>query len=306
MATRAARVRLGVGLALVAGVGSLRAQQAAEVPAMGSVSIESATVTGGLEVSGGRARLVSNASVTAKDMTAPVALERGGEVLVCSTSQFHLLKSGPGRSLLFGLDRGAIEIHGASDTQDLILTPDLRFTLESQGTFHLSLRVSTDGDTCVDNAGVNAPTLLLNDAFSSAVYRLIPGQHVLFEHGNLREVVDNEKSPCGCPVVVAPVEAVVAPGEKMTPEQAAAAHPFPAAVSQGLAPETRPVENSAPGEEHTQVATTLTYGKPPEVAPVAAAKPVQAEPEPPKPPTAHGIAHAIGRFFHKLFHPHSE
>ncbi|MES2392223.1 MAG: nuclease [Acidobacteriota bacterium] len=303
---RAATVRVGVGLALAGGAGAVQAQQAAQVQAMGSVSIESATVTGGLEVSGGRARLVSNASVTAKDMTAPVALQRGGEVLVCSTSQFHLLKSGTGKSLLFGLDRGAIEIHGTSDTQDLILTPDLRFTLESQGTFHLSLRVSQDGDTCVDNAGVNAPVLLLNDAFSSAVYRLIPGQHVLFEHGSLREVVDNEKSPCGCPVVVAPVEVAVAPGEKMTPEQAAAAHPFPAAVSQGLAAETKPVENSTPGEAHTQVATTLVYGKPPEVAPVAVAKPAEVAPEPPKPPTPHGIAHAIGRFFRKLFHPHSE
>jgi hypothetical protein len=227
-------------------------------------------------------------------------------VLVCSTSEFHLLRSGTGASLLFGLDRGAIELHGKADAQDLILTPDLRFTLESPGTFHLSLRVSNDGDTCVDNAGVNAPTLLLNDSFSSAVYRLIPGQHVLFEHGSLREVVDNEKSPCGCPVVVAPVEAVVAPGARVTPGQAAAAHPFPAAVSQGLAPEPEPVSNSAPGETHTQIATTMIYGKPPEAAPVAAAKPADAELEPPRPPTAHGIGHAIGRFFHKLFHPHSE
>ena len=31
------------------------------------------------------------------------------------------------------------------------------------------------------------------------MYELAPDQHVLFEHGSLREVVDHETSPCGCP-----------------------------------------------------------------------------------------------------------
>ena len=52
------------------------AQQAA-VPVMGTVATKDALVTGGLEVKGERARLMSNTSVTANDHTAQVKLERG-------------------------------------------------------------------------------------------------------------------------------------------------------------------------------------------------------------------------------------
>jgi hypothetical protein len=293
---------------------------------MGTVPTHDALVSGGLEVHGERASLVSNASVTAYDRTADISLARGGDVLVCATSQFHLLHSGPGQSLLFGLDRGALEIHSQSQPQDVIITPDIRFMLEAAGHYDLRLRVTANGDTCVENAGTNAPVLMLNDAFSDASYRLIPGQHVLFEHGSLREVVDNEHSPCGCPQPApAPAQlATTQPGAPVTPDQAAAQHPFPAAASQGLAP-TAPASNSTPTEKQTQVATTLTYSEgappPPSTQPAppptpsstpaafgtstsasATTSPTTAEP-PPTPPGAHDIGHAIASFFHKLFHP---
>jgi len=270
---------------------------------MGTVATQDAIVTGGLQVQNGRAALLSNVSVTARDRTAAIALHRGGEVLVCATSQFHLLHSGNGTSLLFGLDRGAIEIHTASQPQDVILTPDIRFTLEAPGTFDLRLRVTRSGDTCIDNHSPDAPVLTLSDPFSSATYRLIPGQHVLFEHGSLKEVVDNERDPCGCPAEAAPPVAT-----------AADPHPFPAAVSQDLAP-AQPAGNTAPaGEKHTQIAATFTYGTGPdgkplppppsaEPAPVPAATTPVATAPPPTPPGVHDLASAIGHFFHKLFHP---
>jgi hypothetical protein len=317
-------------LLIAALVISAHAQQPAPA-SMGTVPTRDALVTGGLEVRGDSARLLTNVSVTAYDRTAAIALDRGGEALVCSTSQFHLLHSGAGESLLFGLDRGAIELHTQSAEQDVILTPDIRFTIEHPGHYDLRLRVTSNGDTCVDNAGSAAPVLTLSDAFSSAGYRLIPGQHVLFEHGSLREVVDNERSPCGCPpapaapatqLAVTPPLAT-APGQPVTPTQAEAQNPFPAAASQGLAP-TAPVENTAPaGEKHTQVATTLSYDAthptPPPAAPAPAipAPPARQDSQtaagdagaspapPPAPPGAHDLAHAIGHFFHKLFHPKS-
>ncbi len=303
---------------------------------MGAVATRDALVEGGLQVEGEFAELMSNVSVTAYDRTAPITLARGGHVLVCSTSQFHLLHSGSGKSLLFGLDRGAMEIESPSAAQDVILTPDIRFTVQSPGSFDLDLRVTPDGDTCVNNAGAGAPVLSLNESFSSASYRLLPGQHVLFEHGSLREVVDNEKFSCGCPATLPPVAtASVAKTE--------GAHPFPEAASEGLAPETTP-DNSAPaGEKHTQIAATFSYGEgqppppstlpPPAPAPKAAAAPppppaappastpspapalpagqpaagaavssASAAP-PPAPPGAHDIGRSIGRFFHRLFHP---
>jgi hypothetical protein len=293
-----------VGCVVVAGGAQMRAQQQA-AQAMGTVATKDALVTGGLEVKGDRARLMSNTSVTAYDHTAQVKLERGGEVLVCATSQFHLLHAGTGKALLFGLDRGAVELHSPTEGQDVILTPDIRFSVESKGSYDLGLRVTRDGDTCVENAGKKAPVLMLNDAFSRASYRLMAGQHVLFERGNLREVVDNEQSPCGCPK------------EKMgrvakdasAAEKAAAEHPFPAAESEGLAP-TEPVANSPVGEKQTQVATTLAYGAGEGTPPSAVESPEQIEadglgPEVASPGVKRSFGYKFKHFFYKLFHPGS-
>ena len=291
-----------VAVSLVCGSGVARAQeQAAQV--MGTVATKDALVTGGLEVKGDRARLMSNTSVTAYDHTAQVKLERGGDVLVCATSQFHLLHSGVGKSLLFGLDRGAVELHSPTEEKDVILTPDIRFTVEAKGSYDLGLRVTRDGDTCVENAGKKAPVLMLNDAFSRASYRLMVGQHVLFEHGNLREVVDNEPSPCGCPGTGKPEHVA---GNASAAEKAAAEHPFPAAASEGLTP-TQPVANSPVGEKETQVATTLAYGPGQGTPPSAVETPEQIEADGLTPPVAppkvkHSFGYKFKHFFYKLFH----
>jgi hypothetical protein len=270
---------------------------------MGTVATKDALVTGGLEVKGDRARLISNTSVTAYDHTAAVRLDRGGAVLVCATSQVHLLHAGTGNALLFGLDRGAIELHSPTEGQDVILTPDIRFSVEAKGSYDLRMRVARDGDTCVENAGKKAPVLMLNDAFSRASYRLLPGQHVLFERGNLREVVDNESSPCGCPGA----EKSERVAENASPTtKAAAEHPFPAAESEGLAP-TEPVVNSPAGETQTQVSTTLAYGAGKRTPPSAVETPEQIEADGLETPvTAPVMKHSFGykfrHFFYRLFH----
>ena len=283
---------------VVAGGGFARAQQV-----MGTVATKDALVTGGLEVKGDRAALVSNASVTAYGKTAPVVLQRGGEVLVCATSQFHLLRSGNTGSLLFGLDRGALELHTVTQPQDVILTPDLRFTIEQGGSYDLGLRVTRNGDTCVENAGKTAPVLVLHDPFSRANYRLMPGQHVLFEHGSLLEVVDNERSPCGCPGADAAVQlaANASPAQK-----ASAANPFPEAASEGLAP-TQPMENAGPaGEKQAQISTTFSYGEgqgpPPSTVPAPGLSAGVAPPEA-LPAKKRSFGYKFKHFFYRLFHP---
>lgn len=289
-----------VRAACVFGPAMLVAMAASAQTVMGTVSTHDAQVTGGLEVRGERASLVSNASITAFDHSAPIALARGGSILVCATSQFHLLHSGAGSDLLFGLDRGAIELHGASDPHDVILTPDIRFTLEAQGTYDLRLRVTSNGDTCVHNAGTGSPVLILSDPFSSASYRLIPGQHVLFEHGSLKEVVDNEKSSCGCPTEGPLVAATTVERD----------HPFPAAASEGLVPTQMPANSTPDGAVHEQVNVTMSYHSPEAdhaqvktpITSSSATVPVSTEP-PAAPPGPRTLFRRIGHFFHKVFHP---
>lgn len=261
------RQRWTIGLLCACVWTAARAQQ----QSIGSVGVADATVTGALEVSNGRALLLGASTVTARDRTAEVALQRGGLVKVCSTSGLHLAagKGGGGADapLMLSLDRGAIEMAVRVTASDVVMTPDLRFTMQAAGPLDLRVRVARNGDTCVENRGTVAPALNVADQFGEASYVVKPGQHVLFEHGSLKEVVDNESEPCGCPAVpvVSVAEAGVqgatpaTPGSTVAAKAAAEQHPFPAAQSAGLAPVSGPPQAPA-GAVHAQVSTTLSYG----------------------------------------------
>jgi hypothetical protein len=293
------------------GVTAAAYSQAAPRP-IGSVATTDAAVVGAPNTSfqliSGRAQLSGTATVTAKPAhNAEVALARGGSVLVCQTTALHLTASSAD-SLLLAIDRGAMELRMKASANDVLMTPDLRFTLAEPGPLDLQMRVTFNGDTCVENRGNKAPTLNIADSFGEAAYLLKPGQHVLFEHGSLKAVLDRETTPCGCPPLDQPgmslADAILRGGQNtpITPEQAAAIHPFPAAQSDGLAAPPPGVPET-PGERHVQVASTLTFD--PDPAPDKKAETPPAPPAPPPPaPVAKrkgGPFAAIGRFFKRLF-----
>jgi hypothetical protein len=297
------------------GAGAAGYAQATPRP-IGSVATSDATVTGApneaFELVSGRAQLTHAATVTAKPgHNAEVALARGGSVLVCPTTALHLTAS-QDDSLLLAVDRGAMEIRMKASASDVVMTPDLRFTLAAPGTLDLQMRVTFNGDTCVDNRGHKAPALNITDSFGENAYMLKPGQHVMFEHGNLRTVMDRETTPCGCPPEekknsgMSLAEAVLRGGQTtpVTPQQAAELHPFPTAQSDGLAaPE--PGTPETPGERHVQVASTIAFdpGAPADDGKHDQVAPTPATPAPPTPPPAKhkGPFAAIARFFKKLF-----
>ena len=311
---------------------------------IGTVPQQDATVNGTLQVTSGRVQLLGSTTVTAHDHTAQVSLARGGSIRVCATSGLHLTAGKPAAAaaeqpLLLALDRGAVEINTRATPTDAVMTPDLRLAALTPGPLDLRLRVTSNGDTCVESRGSNAPTLIINETFGEGTYQLRPGQHVLFEHGSLKQVVDQETSPCGCPeptpVSVADTGTTsstpAAPGTPVAPKQAEQQHPFPAAVSEGLAPGAE-VPSAPAGEPHAQVAATLSYdangthtpdsldpgtpaAAPPTVAgtvappspnPAAATpKPqptaIAQAPPPPPPPPPGDLVHLIGRFFKRIF-----
>jgi hypothetical protein len=238
---------------------------------IGTVGVSDATVSGALEVTNGRALLRGASTVTAKDKTAEIALDRGGTVKVCATSGLHVTagKGAADTPLLLALDRGAVEVATLATTSDVVMTPDLRFTLKSPGVLDLRMRVARNGDTCVENRGAAAPVLSVADQFGEASYELHADQHVLFEHGSLKEVVDHESEPCGCPAepVMSVVDAgvtganVARPGSEVAKSAAGSAaeqHPFPAAVSAGLSPASA-LPATPQGQVHAQVSTTMSY-----------------------------------------------
>lgn len=296
---------------------------------IGSVSMADADVNGASSIANDRAELAGNSTVTAKDHVAYVQLVRGGSVSVCATSGVHLtagipaaqsseaIATAPGTPmpsglppLMVALDRGALELHTDAIASDVVMTPDLHIGFSEGGPLDLRIRVTRNGDTCVENrvTGLTThPSLHVGSLFGSDSYDVLPGQHVLFEGGNLHEVVDNETSPCGCPapVLPAPVGEISLTGGDKTPtpsQKAEVQHPFPAAVSQGLAPPP-PVPQAPPGVVHAQVATTLVYPDPADkpVQPPAGEAAVAVQT--PTPPAAkkRGFGHSIGHFFKRLF-----
>jgi hypothetical protein len=246
---------------------------------------------------------------------------------VCSTSGLHLTAgtasdNGPA-PLMLSLDRGAMEIHMTAGTSDIVMTPDLRMSVKQDGRLDLRIRVTPNGDTCIENripqaatpalaetaakpsdaVGASAKGLSVNVAslFGEDSYDVKPGQHVMFEHADLHEVVDHESSPCGCP---AEPSAEVAGGGSFGLGGAKDAHPFPVAVSEGLAP-APPVPQAPAGAVHAQVSTMLSYsGDAGDRAPAGTTEPpmafgrIQQTPSPP--PAKPGIFHRIGRFFKRI------
>ena len=248
-----------------------------------------------------------------------------GTLRVCASTSVKLTADGnvpqgevPG--LMMALDHGAVEASFATGrNSDFLLTPDFRILIGGPGSAEVKVRLGPNGDTCVDNAGVNAPYVLITSVFDGSDYHVQAGQRVMFQHGSLHEVVDQEKEPCGCP------------------PEGRSLNDFPLAESEGLAPILHPAPiPKGPLGETPESTATLAYNAaehvPQQASPAAAAQPTpapvpasapppattaptpaQAPPDanapPPiptpapetKPAKKPGLFRRVGRFFRKVF-----
>ncbi len=264
------------------------------------------TVTGALEVTGGNATITASGAVTAGPRTTDVILPRRGTLHVCASTTVKLatdagVPPGEAQGLLMAIDHGAVEMSFANTSAnernaDVLLTPDFRILIGGPGASEVKVRLGAGGDTCVDNSGTDAPYVVVTSLFGGGLYRVQPGQRVMFQHGSLREVVDQESEPCGCPPTPA----------------AAQGNEFPLAQSEGLAPtppeSPAPIQRSAP----PQVTPPLVYSSsahapqpaaipPPAPSPPVSATPVQTPPPPAKKVKKPGIFVRIGHFFRRIF-----
>jgi hypothetical protein len=298
---------------------------AAQQP-IGRTSATEVQVSGAVDISHGQTLLGNGSAITAGDQAVKISLERGGSLRLCSTSTVHLSKdrsiADPASSaLMMALDRGAIEANYTVGTySDVLLTPDLRILISGPGEADLRIRVNLKGDTCVDNHGATAPYVTVTSQLEGGAYRVLPDQRVSFQHGSLREVVDHEPEPCGCPAMpVTSVASNPAPpgrpvgGPSSTPSDTA----FPIAESEGLAapPPPRATPVVPAGEAHAQVTVPLSYNGenpapvPPAPPAPAATPPAPAQAPPPEiaaaPPAPStnqgGVFHRIGHFFSRIF-----
>lgn len=334
------RTWLAFSLSAIAGVSSFtHAQQP-----IGRTSAHEVKVSGAVDIHGGEMLLGNGSAITAGEQPVTISLTRGGDIRLCPTTTVHLAKDRSvekedSAALMMALDRGALEANYTTGKySDVLMTPDFRILLSGPGTASVSVRVSAKGDTCVDNHGDHAPYLTVSSLFDGGVYRVQANQRVLFEHGSLRDVVDNESEVCGCPAPIVSVAAAGTTGDKPAapgtvvggPSSTPADTAFPLAVSQGLAsPPAKP--DTTPGDVHASVTVPLTYngatGKAGDASDLAAAGAAGVEPAAPAPAPAAapipppapsatataqapvkkpqtgggGFFHSIGRFFAHIF-----
>ena len=311
------RRRAAAGMLLAASTVSVAGAQAQRPVA--SVTTEGVLLHNVMSVANGRASVANNGQIAALDKPAEVSLARGGSLLVCASTALNIARDNSvkaaaipgaaansnGAGLMFSLDRGAFETdYQAAVYSDVVLTPDLRMLISGPGVARLKLRVNEQGDTCVDNSGANAPYVVVSSLMDGGIYRVRPGQRVLFVNGSLNKVVDNESESCGCPAPQ-PAPKVASAGRHVGgPSSTPADTAFPTAVSEGLAPPPGLASTPAvpPGVPHAEVAATLSSTAPlgpPPPAPGTAGPATTATPSA-KPPHG-GFFHRIGRFFKRVF-----
>ena len=294
-------------LAFLGAIAVVRAQEQAPAAAVsaptgngGPIAIvpadSGATVTGALQVTAGKTLIVASGSVTSADKMTEVALPRRGTLRVCASTTVKLtsdasVPAGEIPGLMMALDHGAIEADLATGrNSDMVLTPDFRILISGPGTANLKMRLGSKGDTCVDNAGASAPYVLVTSLFGDGMYRVQPGQRVMFEHGSVHEVVDQEKEPCGCPPAVKP-----------------GSNEFPLAQSEGLAPLARrapaPPASNGPTAQTTLplVYNSAEHAPRPAPAPQAAIPVTSAPIAGPRSAHRRGFFKSIGHFFRVFF-----
>lgn len=258
-----------------------------------------ATVTGPIEARGGKAFITSSGEVAAGTQTVQVTLPQRGTLRVCAHTSVKLsadtsMKPPQVPGVLIGLDAGALEASFAEvRSSDIVQTPDFRILISGPGSGDVKVRLGAKGDTCVDNGAgdkpdANAPYVIVSSVFDGGVYRVQPGQRVMFQHGNLREVVDNEKEPCGCPPATT------------------GSNEFPLAESMGLTPprNTTADENASPeAQKQTHDVAPLVYNSTDQAAatPAAAAPATNTAATESAPKTPPGFFARVGGFFRRLF-----
>jgi hypothetical protein len=208
-------------------------------------------------------RLAAGSSVTAGSDSALLHLGRGGEVKVCPGTTVSVTPSQNGRSLMLGMNTGALEAHYTLDaSSDTILTPDFRILLAGPGEFHFGISADTRGNTCVQALPGNTASVIVSELLGDGTYQVKPTQQVVFRSGQLKTADSVVLSGCGCPAPTPPVMRTAIPPDHNATELAGNVEHAGPPVSQAApvqGSETAEVPASKPNDVHVQVDVPFVF-----------------------------------------------
>ena len=287
---------------------------------IGELYATDASVKGSVILAGSGTSVLSGSSIQAGAQSATLKLDRGGSLQVCEGTKLTVTASQNGREMLFSLNSGNLEMNYPLGAEaDTLLTPDLRLLLPGPGTVHVAVRITPQGDTCVQSLPWNVAAIVVSESMGNATYQVKPDEAVIFRGGHLSDAVKS-KGNCGCPTSqVPPVQVAKAipppppppPLEPKPAETAAAAPPPPPPLEQHMSVEAPFVfRGSDPVPDLTQNVAVLRLENnkvvqlEPTVMPPASAK--KKAPRDNNAQTAkkesHGFFSKIAAFFAGIFH----
>jgi hypothetical protein len=212
---------------------------------IGELFAADASVKGSVILAGSGTSVLSGSSIQAGAQSASLKLERGGNLLVCEGTKLSITSSQSGRELMFSLNSGNVELNYPLGAEaDTLLTPDLRLLLPGPGTVHAAVRVTPQGDTCVQSLPSNVSAIVVSETMGDATYQVKLDEAVLFKGGHLSDATA-WKGNCGCP------------SSPLPPTHIAKASPPPTP-----APEPKPAESlaaPAPPEQHVAVEAPFIF-----------------------------------------------
>ncbi|HEY5175800.1 MAG TPA: hypothetical protein VII95_09590 [Terriglobales bacterium] len=284
---------------------------------LGELYATDARVKGAVVLVGSGTSVLSGSSIAAGAQNATLKLERGGSLLVCSGTNLSVNASQNGRELMFSLNSGNLEMNyplGAA--ADTLLTPDLRLLLPGPGTVHIAVKVSPQGDTCVQSLPWNVAAIVVSETMGDATYQVKPDEAVLFKGGHLSEAAATKQN-CGCPLSqpIPPTQvAKAAPPPPPAEPKPTPPAPKPAPVDQNVhiavsAPLVFRADDPAPDLAEIVASLKLEHNQVMQLEPVVLPPPepkkMHAERRTPgvaRKEPKHGFLSKVGAFFATLFH----
>ena len=318
-------------IAAVAASACVMTVAAAAQQPVGELYATDASVKGSVVLAGSGTSILSGSSIEAGGQAATLKLDRGGSLLVCEGTKLSVASSRTGRELLFSLNTGNLELNYPLGTEaDTLLTPDLRLVLPGPGTVHVAVRVTAQGDTCVQSLPWNVAAITISESMGDATYQVKPDETVLFRGGHLNDAVHSRQN-CGCarsaPVQVAQAPPLSAPAASAPAAVPAASAPIVPAPKLGPATDVAAARPAPPNQHLSLEAPFIFRGNEPlpDLGPQIATlrvenkRLVQLEPvvlpppakpgKPPKPAAtqearkqSHGFFAKLGTFFASIFH----